>query len=149
MNSNARSIKSIKPYLSIISKELFQTSLVTYLILLLAETVKTGFVSFFFNMNILVGVVLVSGIVMTLTEDETEKKEEVTTIIETIVSIINHNEEKISSKDFNFILMVSLGGALLVYYKTQGLGWLSLATFLSTFTLTILLSYLIYTEDTE
>jgi hypothetical protein len=54
----------------IVARELFQTSLVTYLILVVAETLKEGFVSNFFNMNYLLGVVLTSGTAMVLAEPD-------------------------------------------------------------------------------
>jgi len=50
------------------SREFFQVGLVTYLVVTLAETLNTGMVSNFFNMNYLLLVVLVTGIVMVLTE---------------------------------------------------------------------------------
>lgn len=53
---------------NIIGKEFFQVALVTYLLLTLAETLREGFVSNFFNMNYLLLVVLVSGVAMVLTE---------------------------------------------------------------------------------
>lgn len=59
---------SMKQTINIASREFFQTSLVTYLLLTLAETLSEGFVSNFFNMNYLLLVVLVTGIVMVLTE---------------------------------------------------------------------------------
>ncbi|MDB5178660.1 MAG: hypothetical protein JWN01_603 [Patescibacteria group bacterium] len=50
------------------SREFFQVSLVTYLLLTLAEALKEGFVSNFFNMNYLLLVVLLAGVAMVLTE---------------------------------------------------------------------------------
>jgi hypothetical protein len=52
----------------IVAREFFQVSLVTYLLLTLAETLKTGFVSNFFNLNYLLIIVLVTGVAMVLTE---------------------------------------------------------------------------------
>lgn len=56
--------------ISIIGQEVFQASLVTYLLLTLAETFREGFVSNFFNMNYLLLVVLVIGVAMVLTEPQ-------------------------------------------------------------------------------
>lgn len=53
---------------NVVSREIFQVSLVTYLILTLAETLKPGYVSNFLNMNYVLGVVLVTGVAMVLTE---------------------------------------------------------------------------------
>ncbi|MBW3538351.1 hypothetical protein KY386_02570 [Candidatus Parcubacteria bacterium] len=57
-------------YANIVAREFFQTALVTYLLLTLAETLREGFVSNFFNMNYLLLVVLVTGVVMVLTEPD-------------------------------------------------------------------------------
>ncbi len=45
-----------------IAKEIFKTSFVTYCIFVLAEVILGGFVTDYFNMNILLGVVIVSGL---------------------------------------------------------------------------------------
>ncbi len=66
-------MRKFKNYVGVIFRDLFQVSLVTYLILLLLEIIKAGFVSFFFDTNILLWVTLVSGVVMVLTFDENEK----------------------------------------------------------------------------
>jgi hypothetical protein len=59
---------ALKDNTNIVAKEFFQVSLVTYLLLTLAETVHEGFVSNFFNMNYLLMVVLITGVAMVLTE---------------------------------------------------------------------------------
>lgn len=61
---------AIRNALNVIGREFFQASLVTYLVLTLTETLKEGFVSNFFNMNYLLAAVLVSGIMMVLTDQE-------------------------------------------------------------------------------
>lgn len=58
----------LKAATNIVTKEFFQATLVTYLLLTLAETLKEGFVSNFFNMNYLLVAVLVSGVAMVLSE---------------------------------------------------------------------------------
>src|SRR5688500_606934 len=126
--------------LAILSQELFQFSLVTYLILLLTETIKEGFVSYFFNLNILLGVVLFSGIVMVLTHDER---------IERLTKMIEDKKEQPSTWDGNYIGLVTLGGAALVYYKTEELGALSVLITFITGVIIFLLSYLIMTDHSD
>ena len=53
----------------IVAREFFQVSLVTYLLLTLAETLDTGFVSNFFNLNWLLLVVMATGVAMVLSEE--------------------------------------------------------------------------------
>ena len=62
-------INKLKLY--IISQELFQFSLITYLILLLIQMVKVEFISnFLFLLNILLGVIFSSGFIMVITSDK-------------------------------------------------------------------------------
>ncbi|MDI6821515.1 MAG: LytR C-terminal domain-containing protein [Actinomycetota bacterium] len=110
------------------------TSLATYLILLLLETIKEGFVSFFFNLNILLVIVLVSGVIAALTSRE--EKEEV-------------RHEVITLKELGFIIGLGILGAILIWYKTAGLGNLSrLLSFISGI-LIILLSILVLGGEKE
>ena len=60
----------LKSLSNIISKEFFQMALVSYLLLTLAETLRQGFVSNFFNMNYLLVVVLCTGVIMVLSETQ-------------------------------------------------------------------------------
>jgi hypothetical protein len=64
---------SFKNTLSIIGRELFQISLITYLLLVLLETFKSGSVSNFFNLNYLLFAVLITGIMMVI-GDPTEQE---------------------------------------------------------------------------
>jgi regulator of PEP synthase PpsR (kinase-PPPase family) len=67
-------MKKSSQVINIASKEFFQAALVTYLLLTLAETVKEGVVSNFFNMNYLLLLVLVTGVAMVLTEQEPKEQ---------------------------------------------------------------------------
>ncbi len=62
-------MKSARLATNIIGHELFQSSLITYLLLTLAESLKDGYVSNFFNLNYLLLVVLVTGVAMVLTDE--------------------------------------------------------------------------------
>jgi hypothetical protein len=117
----------------LLSEEFFQYSLITYLILLLAETLKEGFVSFFFNLNILLVVVLVSGVVMVLTHNEHLEPEK--------------THHKIKTSDIEYTLVLATGGALLVYYKTKELGTIALVIAGLTAIIIVLLSLLLMTEQ--
>lgn len=116
----------------IISDELFKASLVTYLFLLIMETVKEGFVSYFFNPAILLGIVIVSGIGMAVTRDA--KPEE-------------KKETEIRAINWFYIFYMSFLGGTLVYIKTKDLGNFSLFIAAATFILVVLISYLIFREE--
>ncbi len=54
----------------VLCREFFQVMLVTYLTATLAETLHTGVVSNFFNLNYLLIVVLISGVGMVIAEPQ-------------------------------------------------------------------------------
>src|SRR5260221_6817816 len=120
----------------IISEELFQFALVTYLILILSETVKTGFVSNFFNLNILLAIVLFVGILMVMTNTEYDLQ-------------LPAVAKKITSADVQNIILLAVGGGLLVFYKTQDLGKISIIISVMTMGIIMLLSFLVLAEGRE
>lgn len=157
-NFGKHSNSKIVRYLYTISIEIFQVSLVTYLILLIAETIKPGIVTYFFNLNILLVFVVSSGIIMVLTHYE-EKNRSFSQIKDwnwkTMMQYVHqkekeeeekHKETKIRKWDWYYIFGVSLGGGLLVNYKISDLGGISLIITFATMIIIALLSYLIFTE---
>lgn len=96
----------------LITEELFQFTLGTYLVLLLIETLQEGFVSYFFNLHLLLFVIILNGLVVVMTYDERLKK-------------IPKNK-KLNKV---FIAMLTIGSAFLIYHKTNlpGLGAIVLA----------------------
>ncbi|MDP3941662.1 MAG: hypothetical protein Q8Q49_05130 [bacterium] len=123
-----------KAKIHLVSKEFFQYSLTTYLLLLLAETLKEGFVSYFFNLNILLGIVIISGIVMAIMQ--TRMLEE-------------NPPKKMTSADLEYSLLLAIGGGMLVYYKTKELGNIALLIAVLTAFIILLLSFLILLDGEE
>src|SRR5258706_14036148 len=109
----------------VITEEFFQFSLVTYLLLLLAETMLEGSVTRYFNLNILLSIVLASGITMVLTKSNESK------FVPTKRNI---------GADIQNSLLLALGAGLLVFYKTQSLGKISIVIAIISMGLTFLLS---------
>lgn len=216
-----RNLNLLKLTINIMSKELFQSSLICYLILLVLETIKSGFVTFFFNINILLLICLISGLFAVVTEDQEKKEESRKTMTQRVWHYffrnIRHREQedkkwkelfremrtnesgkkyqpkpldediltkdiykwiqqklpsfyyfryfslsdrdwhtfkqqlksRVSQKDLQLILLLSLGGGLLVYYKTKELGIISFFTSLIATIIIILLSYLILSEKND
>ena len=120
-----------KVKIHIIAQEIFQYSLITYLILQIAEIINQGFVSNFFNINILLILILVCGIIMVITNDENN---------------ISSQPQKITSTDIQNIVLMSFGGAFLVYVKTQNLGKISILISFITAIIIFLISILSFTE---
>ncbi len=110
---------------------LFQSLLVTYLVLLLVEQVWTGFVSTYLNLNYLLMGVIITGILDVFSEHNPVKKENPT------------------KKDYIFIFLLGIAGFAIIKFKTIELGWLSWVISVIAGMLIILLSMLILEEDED
>ncbi|MFC1948305.1 hypothetical protein ACFLXY_10355 [Chloroflexota bacterium] len=88
----------------------FTISLITYLLLLLIETIWEKSVSGHFNMNILMIVVIIFAIIVTLTQPDIKEEGE---------------HEKPSKKSTIFSVCIGIGGVIIIWYKTNEIGWLS------------------------
>ena len=107
----------------------FQSLLVLYLILLLAEQIWENSVSYYLNLNYLLIVVIIAGILSTFTKQEKAKKEAIT------------------AKDYIYITTLSIAGTIIIFIKTRELGWLSYTISLIAGILIFLLSYLVLDEE--
>lgn len=116
----------------LLAEEFFQYSLLTYLILLMAETLKPGFVNFFFNFNIVLIIVVLSGIIMVLTHNE---------------HLEPKKTRKIKQADIELIIILALASGLLVYYRTSELGAVSFAITVITTVIILLIAVLLLTEE--
>jgi len=117
----------------IIAKEFFHYSLFTYLLILIAETIKEGIVSYFFNINILLIVVVLSGFVMTITYDEK-------------LSLPTSSHKKITYWNIIFSILLTLGGGLFIYAGTFELGTVAIIISCLTAFLIFLLSLMLLTD---
>jgi hypothetical protein len=109
----------------------FQTLLVTYLVLLLAEQIWPGIVSVYMNLNYLLIIVIVAGVLDVLSEQPPKK------------------EEKIRKRDYFFISVLGIAGFIIIKFKTTELGWLSWTISIIAGILIILLSLLVLEEDED
>lgn len=111
---------------------LFQTILVTYLILLLLEQIWTGFVSLYLNLNYLLVIVIIIGILDVFSEHP---------IIE---------KKKPKWYDYLFIIVLGILGFAIIKFKTTELDlWLSYTISAIAGILIILLSYLVLIDEDE
>ena len=123
-------MKAWKLRVYFIAREIFQYSLCTYLLLLMAEIIKPGLVSFFFNLNILLAVVLVSGLLMGAAHQQ--KLDEV---------LKRNTRKKIKVLDVVYLLSVSLGGCAIAYIKLIDFRTLSVIITVVTLFILLFLSY--------
>jgi predicted membrane channel-forming protein YqfA (hemolysin III family) len=111
-----------------IINHLFQSLLVGYLILLLIEQVWTGSVAFYLNLNYLLILVIISGILDVFSEPKYRKEKDPT------------------KKDYLFIIVLGITGFMIIKLKTVQLGWLSWIISIIAGILIILLSILVLEE---
>jgi hypothetical protein len=109
--------------------EAFQALLVAYLVLLLAN--QFGSFVYKLYLNWLLGLVIVLGVVSVLFFNP-EKKHEVLTRLDQV-----------------FIWALGVLGVVLIYIKTQDLGWLAYVISILSGALIVLLGYLVYEEEDE
>ncbi len=121
-------MKKIKGHKAELINHLFQTLLITYLLLLLIEQIYPGFVSTYLNLNYLLVIVILSGILDVFTE-------------------LPKKKEKITKKDYILIYTLGILGAIIIKFKTAELNYLSWIISIIAGILIILLSHLILEED--
>lgn len=113
---------------------IFPILLVTYLLLILLETLFEGSVSSYLNLNYLLIAVIVFGIGALLAAPG--KAERV-------------KGESLTAKSIIIIICASLGGAVIIWYKTREIGWLSYVISVVSGGLIVLLTMLIWRDDRE
>jgi prepilin signal peptidase PulO-like enzyme (type II secretory pathway) len=109
----------------------FNSFLVLYLILLLAEQVWPTSVLLYLNLNYLLVFVIILGVISVFTEQAPRKKEPVT------------------KKDYAYITLLGIIGFIIIFIKTRELGWLSYVISIIAGVLIFLLSWLVLEEDED
>ncbi len=154
---NLRSALPLQPLrhisaMSLVVRDLFQISVVTYLMLFLAEAIKSGFVSYFFNLNILLAIVIISGVGMVISHTQEKKsapllepKSSWPAVRMYVRALKDPSKNKLNKKEVCYISTASLIGGLVVYYKTSELGVLSIFIACITSIITYVLTYILYT----
>jgi len=102
-----------------INHELFQALLVAFLILLLMEQLWTGSVSRYLDMNIFLGIVIISGAVAVLTHNEEKRHEDVNKkkwlIISAAAGVIGGIIIWYKLSQFAFGTLIAVIGAILIF----------------------------------
>ena len=114
----------------IISKLLFQYLLIFYLGMLLIREFKSNFLSIL-NLNYILIIVIVFGIITVLTYKPVKK------------------EEIVTKNDYYLIFFLGVLGAILIYMKIKDLGYLAYLISIIAGILIVLLSKLVIEENGE
>lgn len=104
-----RYIKELIGGAAAVIQELFVILLVTYLLLLLMETLWKESASSYLNLNHLLITVIITGVISVLTRHDAKPMA----------------KEHLGKKGVIFIITIGLVGAIIIWYKTQEIGWLS------------------------
>ena len=112
-----------------VNQDIFGVSLSLYLIFVLLETIKEGFVSFFFNINYLLVIVLASGVITVLTGEEKAEEKPIV--------------QKPAFKDFAIVIGFGILGTVLVWYQTARAGEIAYLLSITSGVLIVLLSVLL------
>lgn len=117
-----------------IAQQIFVVLLVTYLLLLLAETVWEESASSVINLNYLLIAVIAVGIPAVLAGGGKP---------------VPQAKEPIGLKDILMVFCAGIGGAVIVWYKTKDIGWPSIIMSIISCALIVILSLLILKEGDE
>jgi hypothetical protein len=132
MKSLVKAGKSVFVWCRDLVKTIFPILLVTYLLLILLEALFEGSVSSYLNLNYLLIAVIVFGIGALLAAPG--KAERV-------------KGEPLTAKSIIIIICAGLGGAIIIWYKTREMGWLSYVISVVGGGLIVILSLLIWRND--
>ncbi len=124
-------MKLLKGHNAELVNHIFQTLLVTYLVLLLIEQLWEGVVSVYLNLNYLLIAVILIGVIDIFSE------------------VPYRGPEKVRKWDYWFVYILGIMGFLIIKFKTGGLGWLSWVISLIAGVLIVLLSILVLEENHE
>lgn len=111
---------------------LFPVLLITFLILILLETISNGSVSSYINLNQLLVTVIIVGIIAVLSAPSKADSKKT---------------ERLTRKNIFIIICAGIGGAVIIWYKTRDIGWLSYVISLLGGGLIVLLPALIWRGD--
>lgn len=118
--------------LKVIIKELFNTSLILYIFVLLIEVIREGSVSNFIDTNVFLGVLILLGLLsLGMNKGAFESK----------------GGESIKEWEVYLSIVLSISCGYVVFYKTSELGVLSYLISLISCTIVLIFSYLIFSEE--
>lgn len=116
-----------------IISEIFKVSLISYLLFYLIESFKSGFITDYFDLNILLIITILGGVFTVLFKKEEPKKK----------------VQKIRKRDYIFIIILGVVATGLIYYKIKEIGWLSYIISSISGIIIILISILLLNENEQ
>lgn len=115
-----------------IIREIFKVSLVSYLLLYLIDNYQIGFVSDYFNINILLTIALITGVITIIFKEET---------------LDDNLQKSLTKMDYLFIIIIGIISSLLVYFNIKEIGKLAYLISAVTGVIIILISILLLKDS--
>lgn len=115
---------------SIVS-DIFQVSLISYLVLLLIEEFASGFATNFLNINWLLGIIVVSGVLTIIFYQEDKQQE----------------TRQVKWWDYLLIVLLGISAGIIIFWQMQDLEWIAIVISIFSGLIIILISYFLINED--
>jgi hypothetical protein len=113
-------------------EEIFKVSVVYYFVFYLLEQIFPGIISNFLNLNYILALVILTGFILVLGRGEEQEK--------------SFFSEKLTLKDWFFLISLSLLGSLIIFFKIREIGFYAYLISLISFFILILVPYFILQE---
>ncbi len=120
-----------------LAQQLFVTLFITFLLLILAETIWEGSVSFYLNLNYLLTAVIAVGVIALLAKPQRAQ------------GVQRAEAKHLRRRHITMAACAGLAGAAIVWYKTQEIGWPSYIISAVSGALIVLLFMLMRRADDE
>lgn len=117
-------------------EEIFKISLVYYFIAYLLEEIFPGIVSSFLNLNYLLGIVILSGLILVILEGRREER-----------TLLSFKKEKLSLKDHFFLFFLAALGSFIIFFRIKEIGSYAYLISIITFFILILVPYFVLQEE--
>ena len=112
-----------------LAKAIFPIALITYLVYFLFDDLLPGSVSNYINLNWVLAICLIAGVLSVFTKEKIREKLAIT------------------KKDYTFIVVLAILGGVLIWWKTKELGWLSWVISIISGALIVIISVLLLKEE--
>lgn len=118
-----------------LNQQIFEISLLSYLLFYLLDDLFNSLISNYFNLNILLIVVIISGILLNIPALSPQKKEK--------------KVKPIGIKDYLFIFLLGIIAGGIIFYKISLDSWLRLTISIISGFIIILISILLLNENNQ
>lgn len=121
--------KHSKWFITEVCKAIFPVALIAYLVFFLIDDLLPGLISWHLNLNIILAICAISGVLSIFAKEEIKEKPTIT------------------KRDYAFIAVLAILGTVLIWWKIKELGWLSWVISIISGVLIVIISVLLLREE--